>query len=560
MNVKFNKIYIFDIKTEEAYTLSFKEGVNLITSSDVDGTDRGKSVLLRSLYHALGGDSHFDTKWNEKTKIYILVFEVNNTEYSIYRSQHLFKIFDSNEKLIYTTIHRSELAEFLGELFDFVIYLPDKNTKQLTIAPPVYSYLLNYLNQDQYDGTKFNSFKNLAQFSNFKTNVIYSHLGVYNKDYFELIKNMEELEIEIKNKKDEINDLIKMKNRTNKMLDGFSCPETTEALENELCIETKKYSELLNEMNIVRNKLVELRNQLEEQNIALSQMSKFEKKQEKQIKIIMKSKVCPECNSILNDTLTIRSKKYNQIDNVLNLKDTIKIENARIQEDILKYEKEYSDLVNILDEHNKKIYKDQKGINNYRKFKGLNNLIDEINSDLISNNETIAKTTENLKPIKKEIKKVHELVKSIDGEYFKMIEKLKTKFNLNELEVESYKQLSRNFCASGSNKPLSTVIWYLTLNDLKHEFNPSGTTFPMVFDSPNNAETDQLKKHALVQYILDSSNKFNQTIISAIGFKEEDYTINTKINIEILNNEKYSLLNKKTYDENFEILMRMNDA
>lgn len=560
MNVKFNKIYIFDIKTEEAYTLSFKEGVNLITSSDVDGTDRGKSVLLRSLYHALGADSHFDTKWNEKTKIYILVFEVNNTEYSIYRSQHLFKIFDSNEKLIYTTIHRSELAEFLGELFDFVIYLPDKNTKQLTIAPPVYSYLLNYLNQDQYDGTKFNSFKNLAQFSNFKTNVIYSHLGVYNKDYFELIKNMEELEIEIKNKKDEINDLIKMKNRTNKMLDGFSCPETTEALENELCIETKKYSELLNEMNIVRNKLVELRNQLEEQNIALSQMSKFEKKQEKQIKIIMKSKVCPECNSILNDTLTIRSKKYNQIDNVLNLKDTIKIENARIQEDILKYEKEYSDLVNILDEHNKKIYKNQKEINNYTKFKGLNNLIDEINSDLISNNETIAKTTENLKPIKKEIKKVHELVKSIDEEYFKMIEKLKTKFNLNELEVESYKQLSRNFCASGSNKPLSTVIWYLTLNDLKHEFNPSGTTFPMVFDSPNNAETDQLKKHALVQYILDSSNKFNQTIISAIGFKEEDYTINTKINIEILNNEKYSLLNKKTYDENFEILMRMNDA
>ena len=109
-------------------------------------------------------------------------------------------------------------------------------------------------------------------------------------------------------------------------------------------------------------------------------------------------------------------------------------------------------------------------------------------------------------------------------------------------------------------RQLSTVIWYLTLNDLKHEFNPSGTTFPMVFDSPNNAETDQLKKHALVQYILDSSNKFNQTIISAIGFKEEDYTINTKINIEILNNEKYSLLNKKTYDENFEILMRMNDA
>ena len=56
MNVKFNKIYIFDVKTEEAYTVSFKKGINLITSSDIDGTDRGKSVLLRSLYHSLGAD------------------------------------------------------------------------------------------------------------------------------------------------------------------------------------------------------------------------------------------------------------------------------------------------------------------------------------------------------------------------------------------------------------------------------------------------------------------------------------------------------------------------
>lgn len=560
MNVKFEKIYIFDVKEEEAYTLEFKKGVNIITSSDVDGTDRGKSVLLRSLYHALGADSHFDKKWDEKNKIYILDFIVNNTMYSIYRSQNLFKIFDSNEELIFTTIHRNELAEFLGKLFDFVIYLPDKNTKQLVIAPPAYSYLLNYLDQDQYDGTRFNSFKNLAQFSNFKTNVIYSHLGIYNKKYFELIKNKEELEINIKAKKDEIDDLIKMKNRTIQILNGFSCPETTEALENELSIETKKYSELINEMNNVRNKLVELRNQLEEQNIALAQMSKFERKQEKEIKTIMKSKICPECHSVLNDTLTIRSKKYNQIDNVLNLKDTIKIENARIQENIIKFEKKYLDLVNNLDEHNKKIHKNQKEINDYTKFKGLNKIIDEINADLISNNATIDITTESLKPIKKEIKKINEIIKSIDEQYFQMIEKLKIKFNLNELEPENYEQLSRNFCASGSNKPLSTVIWYLTLNNLKHMFYSNGTTFPMIFDSPNNAETDQEKKHALVQYILDSSNQFNQTIISAIGFKKEDYAIEPEIKIELLTNKKYSLLNKKVFKENYEILMRMNDA
>lgn len=62
MNVIFNKIFIFDTKTEKAYVMEFKKGINIITSSGIDGTDRGKSVLLKNLYHSLGADAHFDAK------------------------------------------------------------------------------------------------------------------------------------------------------------------------------------------------------------------------------------------------------------------------------------------------------------------------------------------------------------------------------------------------------------------------------------------------------------------------------------------------------------------
>lgn len=145
-----------------------------------------------------------------------------------------------------------------------------------------------------------------------------------------------------------------MKDRTILILDGFSCPETSSALENELNIETQKYSSLINEMNLVRNKLVDLRNQLVEQNITLSQISKFEIKEEKEIKTILKSKVCPECHSVLDSTLELRSKRYNHIDNALSLKDAIKTENAHIEDEILKNEGIYSNLTLVLEEHNKK--------------------------------------------------------------------------------------------------------------------------------------------------------------------------------------------------------------
>ena len=82
----------------------------------------------------------------------------------------------------------------------------------------------------------------------------------------------------------------------------------------------------------------------------------------------------------------------------------------------------------------------------------------------------------------------------------------------------------------------------------------------MVFDSPNNAEMDQEKKHALIQYIIDSSNNFKQIIISAIGFNVNEYNINSKINIKILDNKKYCLLNKEVYKKNYRVLECMNEA
>lgn len=284
------------------------------------------------------------------------------------------------------------------------------------------------------------------------------------------------------------------------------------------------------------------------------------REKEKDIKSILKSNICPECHSTLNATLELRSKKYNHIDNAFSLKDTLKMEIAYICDEIQKNEDIYSKLTLSLAKHNEKICKNKKEIRDYIKFMGFNKLIDEINNVLIINRKDIEIIETKLKSLKKEFAIINGKIQSVNKNYYYLIDKLKIKFNLNELEFENYKQLSKNFCASGSNKPLSTVIWYITLNNLKQKFNPEGTTFPMVFDSPNNAETDQEKKHALVEYILESSNQFNQLIISAIGFSEKDYIINSKLNIKVLKNEKYSLLNSAMYSQNYEILQRMNDA
>ena len=103
MDVIFNKIYIFDILTKEAFVTCFEKGLNIVTSSNIDGTDRGKSVLLRSLYHTLGADAHFDKKWKNEDKVYILEFSVNDNIYFIYRHKKLFKVFNDVFKILFQT-------------------------------------------------------------------------------------------------------------------------------------------------------------------------------------------------------------------------------------------------------------------------------------------------------------------------------------------------------------------------------------------------------------------------------------------------------------------------
>lgn len=122
MDVIFNKIYIFDILTKEAFVTCFEKGLNIVTSSNIDGTDRGKSVLLRSLYHTLGADAHFDKKWKNEDKVYILEFSVNDNIYFIYRHKKLFKVFNDVFKILFQTSTIIELSYFLSNIWDFEIF------------------------------------------------------------------------------------------------------------------------------------------------------------------------------------------------------------------------------------------------------------------------------------------------------------------------------------------------------------------------------------------------------------------------------------------------------
>ena len=150
------------------------------------------------------------------------------------------------------------------------------------------------------------------------------------------------------------------------------------------------------------------------------------------------------------------------------------------------------------------------------------------------------------------MKKVSAIKADINKKYYEMIDSEVLRFGLNELEESQYKAINRVFCASGSNKPISTVIWYFILNNIKTCFNKKSLKLPMVLDSPKNAEMDYNKEQALIEYILENSSNYTQLIFSSIGFERTKFEGKVKI-IELKNN-KYQLLDSETFTKYENIL------
>lgn len=109
MRLIFRELFIFSPSEKKAKKVEFTDGINIITSSQEDGTDRGKSVIMRSLYHTMGAEGCFEKNWEGKDKVYVLKIDIDGIGYYIYRSAELFKFFSEDKEVLFTSVSSREL-------------------------------------------------------------------------------------------------------------------------------------------------------------------------------------------------------------------------------------------------------------------------------------------------------------------------------------------------------------------------------------------------------------------------------------------------------------------
>lgn len=560
----FKKLYIFSSSEKLARVVEFSEGKTMITSSSVDGTDRGKSVIMKSLYHTMGADCFFEDKWDDTNKTYILLFTVGDSSYYIFRHAKLFKVFDGNKNLLFSSVRRHELAEKLFDIFHFAVKLPvkqndddEQGTDKLEITPPAYNYLLYFVDQDKQYGSQFASFRNLGQYSNYKTNVLYYHFGAFDDTYYDLAQQVEQLEKKQKSLARDKDMMQLMIERIYTSINGVSYSADITHLKMDVERTKKQYNKIAKKLSEIRQKLISFRNDKDDLLLQLRSLTNLGNENDKRIKSLT-DHICPMCESHLDDerSINVRIKRYNTGDDIILLSSEMQIDIKKIESEITKLEAEYSDWLRRLSEYENALNLKSSEINDVLRHKGFIEIKDKLVDDIHVVSENITANEAQLRDVKKALRKYNDAKKAINDRYYTLMLGDRNRFGLEGIEPKSFENIKRNFTAGGSNNPISTIVWYINLIRLKHEFNPDAIDFPVVFDSPNNAETDQEKRDQIYHYICECITD-NQLIVSGIGFADrtiEGVNFDSIIN---LTNEKYELLCPSDFQSNIDLLREL---
>ncbi|RXT08840.1 hypothetical protein [Ammoniphilus sp. CFH 90114] len=546
-----NTLFIFEYKNKLAKRVDFHKGINVITSDKANGNDLGKSVILKSIYHTLGADSIFDSKWNAFDKAYLLSISVNETVYYVYRSGNLFKIYNDKFEKIYSTMNRTELAEYLANVYNFTVKLPNRQEDQLEITPPVYSYILNYVDQDHMNGTKFSSFRSLSQYPDYKEKVIYTHFGIFNDEYFDLLKKIEVLKKEEKMLKDEKQVIDNMLEKIKGYLEGIDAPTDLSLLNIELDRKKEEYTDIVVRLKRVKNSLVNIRNNKFDLEANINDLVIKYKEDGKIFNKI--NHKCPVCSQEV-DELDLRIKNSSQLEDYFIMKDDLEGMLLEVNRKLKIKEEEYSNLLNLLNTYEENLKFNETKVSDSLKHMGYMETQENMIRELGTINNRLSSNAKEIEGYKNKIKKFNELKKKANSLYEEYMTELKDRFGLEEIGYDKIKNITQNYEARGSNRAISTIIWYFNLLKIKNELNQDAIKFPLVLDSPNNVESDDTKEKALFEFVFSNIHKDTQLILSTLGFNKSDYK-----NVEIdkiiqLTNEKYQVLNSSDYENNKEIL------
>lgn len=545
------ELLLLSKKEKKAKKITFSSETTVIIGDN--GT--GKSSLIKSIYHTLGADVQFDSKWKSANVSSLISFLYGDKNYSLLRNNDRFSLFDSNFNLVKSVLGiTTGISPILASLFDFNLKLKNHKNGYL-LATPAFQYLPYYVDQDKGWLNPWCSFEGLGQFIKSDKDILEYHVGIKPKEYYDANEKIDGIKTESNRLKSELDGLIYARDKLEAENKGIEFNIDIESYKAEidlLLLESRKLNKIQNQF---KARLIKLNNEKIsiEQQITALELSLKELDADYNYatnKILDDHIECPTCGTDFENSFIHRFSIAEDVSICQDMLIALKEQLVSVNGEILKAENDFLQNKSHTDKI-EKFLNEKKGVVQFKdiiKSESQKEIKQVFKNGINSYNEKIDKLCIEEERFKDERKKYTDKLRSkrIKEYYNTMIESSLFKLNLYNKTLEDYKDLPTKIKdSSGSDKPRALMAYYYSVLKTIHEFSTSAF-FPIVIDSPNQQDQDDANKVGIIKFALNEKPVDFQLILGSVELYGVPYN---GCFINLGNDNRYSLLSEDEFNE-----------
>lgn len=553
--VFFQNILIADLQKNTARLQNFSKGLNVVTSAD---NHVGKSSLLKSLYYTLGADVEFDSVWDKNTKLYVATVYVNDEMYRIARFMKRFAVFHNDDLLLITDSVTKELTPLLGKIFDFAVYLPNKDTKKVEIAPPTFTFMPYYIDQDKGWSGLYNSFASLLQYkSTDRIKSLYYHLNIYTKDTVELMARRDILKDRLEALQNENTRLYTVLNALQDESGNLLPADNLQELESLLEIPKRRIEALINQVGTVRNSIQELEAALFQHQHRLEVISGH-----RTLKGVYSDAdssnphICPNCGYVFDEELfNIVRANYGTV-NEKYLCQQIQLIIDSVTAKLSASKERYVSLMSELKQEETAFTSQKDEFNIYVRQRGLQDSIRRFSDELGKIKAEDADISVEIKKLNNELSKLPNK-KEVEEKYIEYVRLNIMSLDAWDAAYDGTIKLLKPIKAQGTLENKIILAQVVGLFQTMDYFKSSATRFPFVVDSPRAKEASIVSSKEILKMIVQLQ-LLPQIILATIDYSTFQFEIDVPANVITLT-EQRKLLSEQDYADNKTYIIALSE-
>lgn len=544
------RLTILSIPEKSAKTVTFHPKRNLITGEN----DVGKSSIIKSIYHSLGADVHFDNVWEKADVISLLTFSYENKDYKILRSRDHIGLFDVHGNLLqsFDSIIKG-LSPHFAMLFNNKLQLKQSQTNQRIPASPAIQFLPFYIDQDKSWSKPWDSFEGLGVFSSFKRDLINFVTGIRPNEYFLLSERIDQLSAELITLRNESGVLISAKRSVEKHIPKAIFDIDIKAFKREIDRLLVKLEALKNKENEYRKNLIKQKSKEvfvdNEIDLVSKTIREINKDYEHSLNDLEDGITCPTCNATYENSMVSRFGLLEDIDICRNLLSDYLEEKKKIVKEVAKLENQLNlqvsnvrEITSLLNEKKGKVR-----LKDLIQNESSKQVREIFNQSQRNYSTQIGKIEDQKSILENDRSKLNnkERKDSILSRFNTLIDLFLIKLNVHTLSSEGFSDIPLSVKSQGSDTPRALLAYYYAILFTSKEFT-SLPLFPLVIDSPNQQDQDSTNRHKIIEFIFDNTPDDYQLILGTVDLHGVEYDGHT-----ISPTTKLKLLDKDEFDDSY---------